>query len=194
MQINPIFFLLIIPALLAWLAQARVRRVYDNNEGMINQHQISGLKAARQLLDTNKLQDVSIEVIPGRLTDHYDPTTKTLRLSKNIASSQSITVLGIVVHEVAHVFQVAEGYFLMRLRTSMALRINTFTQWSAFIFIGGILFRIPLLMALAGFFMFGLLVFTLVTLPVERNASIRALTILEEANLIKEDEKVPVKQ
>ncbi len=194
MNINPVYLLILIPALLAWFAHARVRKVYENHSETSNKHNVSGKDAARQLLDRHELSKVNIESVSGDLTDHYDPITKTLRLSKDIAFSESITALGIVAHEVGHAIQDAEGYYLMRLRTSMALRISAAAQWSTVIFIGGIIFRIPALMVVAGLLMFGLLVFTLVTLPVERNASKRAINMLEHTNLIREDEKSAVRQ
>ncbi len=194
MIINPVYFLILIPALLAWLVHARVRKIYEINEDRFSKQDIIGRDAARKLLDRHGLNKVNIERVAGSLTDHYDPVTKTLRLSKNVASSQSITALGIVAHEVGHAIQDFEGYYLMRLRTSMALRISTATQWSSIIFIGGFIFRIPVLMIIAGLFLFVLLLFTLVTLPVERNASTRALKMLQDDKLIREDEKSAVRQ
>jgi uncharacterized protein len=194
MTINPIYFLILIPALLAWFAQARVRKVYEINEAKPNRQQVNGLDAARRLLAFHYLKDVSVETVPGKLSDHYDPASKTMRLSNEVATSRSITSLGIVAHEVGHAIQDAEGYHFMRLRTSMASRISVAAQWSSFVFLGGILFRIPVLMVLAGVFMFAMLLFTLVTLPVERDASKRALKSLEQTGLVAGDEAKGVRQ
>jgi uncharacterized protein len=194
MSINPLYLLILIPALLAWYAQARVRKVYAIHEARPNKQQISGEEVARRLLSYHGLGNVSIELVPGKLTDHYDPRTKTMRLSNDVASARSITSLGIVAHEVGHATQDAQGYHFIRLRTSMARRISVAAQWSSFVFLGGIVFRIPVLMALAGIFMAGMLLFTLVTLPVERDASNRALQSLESTGLAVGDESKAVRQ
>jgi uncharacterized protein len=194
MNINPIYLLILISALLAWFAQARVRKVYQINEAKPNRQQVNGLDVANRLLAFHELKDVSVETVPGELSDHYDPVTKTMRLSNEVATSRSITSLGIVAHEVGHAVQDVEGYHFMRLRTSMARHISVAAQWSSFVFLGGILFRIPVLMVLAGVFMFAMLLFTLVTLPVERDASKRALKSLEQTGLVSGDEAKGVRQ
>ncbi|MBZ0292925.1 MAG: zinc metallopeptidase [Anaerolineae bacterium] len=194
MAFNPLYLLLIVPALLAWLAQARVRKVYDRYGKLANRRNVDGLEVAQRLLSAYGLTDVKIERTPGYLTDHYDPQAKTLRLSDGIANADSITALGVVAHEVGHAIQDAEGYRFMQLRTKMGERVNQVAQWVSFAFIGGMLLGIPILMALSGLFLGVLVVFTLVTLPVERDASNRALTALQQAGLAGVEESRSVRE
>lgn len=193
MPFDPIYLLILVPGLLAMWAQRRVRRVYDKNLTEHSHTGTTGREAAKYLLERYGLQDVKIESIEGRLTDHYDPEQNILRLSAEVSNSDSITALGIVAHEVGHAVQDAEGYRFMRLRTFMAQRISSATRWSSFVFLGAMIFRIPALMTLAGAFMLGMLIFTIVTLPVERDASKRALKSLKEAGLIVDEENKSVR-
>lgn len=193
MSFNPIYLLIFLPGLLAMWAQARVRRVYDKNLTKRNRMGSTGLETAEILLDHYGLQKVKIESIEGRITDHYDPEKNVLRLSEEVSNSRSITALGIVAHEVSHAAQDAEGYRFMRLRTYLAQRIGSAARWTSFVFLGAMLFRIPALMTLASVFMLGMLVFTVVTLPVERDASNRALASLKQAGLIVDEESKPVR-
>lgn len=193
MTFNPLYLLILLPGLLAMWAQARVRRVYDKNLTKSNRTGSTGLETAEKLLDYYGLENVKIESIEGRLTDHYDPEKNVLRLSEEVSNSRSITSLGIVAHEVGHAAQDAEGYRFMRLRTYLAQRISGAARWTSLVFLGAMLFRIPALMTLAGVFMLGMLVFTIVTLPVERDASNRALASLKRAGLIIDEESKPVR-
>ena len=135
-----------------------------------------------------------IERVPGCLTDHYDPQANILRLSDGGAIGQAITALGIVAHEVSHAAQDVEDYHFMRLRTGLAQRVGQVTQWSSIAFIGGWILGIPVLMALSGLIMAAMLILSLVTLPVERNASDRAIKSLEQSGLAVEEEKAGVRQ
>jgi Zn-dependent membrane protease YugP len=185
---NPLYLLLIVPALLGLYAQRRVRAIYEQYGASPNGLGVSGLEAAKRLLSHHGLTQVDIERTPGHLTDHYDPRAKVLRLSDGVAHGQSVTALGIVAHEVGHAVQDAEGYRLMRARTFLAHRVGQMTQWSSFIFIGGMLFGVPILMGLGGVLLAGLTLFALVTLPVERNASERALVSLQQTGLTETEE------
>lgn len=191
---NPLYLLLIVPALLGWYAQTRVQAAYEKFAARPNSRGASGQEAAKALLAFHGLAGVAIERTPGHLTDHYDPQAKTLRLSDGVANGKSITSLGIVAHEVGHAVQEAEGYRFMRLRTQMAGRLSLMTQWSSFAFLGGMLFGIPILMALSAVILAALVIFSLVTLPVERNASDRALVSLEQTGLAEAVEREGVRQ
>ncbi|MGD2206553.1 MAG: zinc metallopeptidase [Anaerolineae bacterium] len=182
------YLLLIVPALLTWFAQARVRKVYEEHGERENGRGATGLEVARDLLSRHGLDGVTVERAAGHLTDHYDPQAKTLRLTDGVANGRSVTALSIVGHEVGHAVQDAEGYRFMRLRTRMSKVVSQVAQWSSLAFVGGMLFGIPLLMGLSGLIMAGLVVFTLVTLPVERDASNRALKMLEGAGLASPEE------
>lgn len=191
---NPRYLLLIVPGLLAWFAQARVRDVYEKYGGRKNSRGITGLEAARHLLSHHGLSDVTVERAEGHLTDHYDPESNTLHLSDSVANTDSITALGIVAHEVGHAVQDAEGYRLMRVRTKMGQGLSAAARWGSFAFIGGMLFDVPILMVVSGAFLAALTVFALLTLPVERNASDRAMAMLEETNLAGDEERRGVRR
>ncbi len=180
---SPWYWLIIATALLGWYAQRRVRQVYDEYSANPNSREVSGLEAARLLLSYYGLGKVSIEQAQGQLTDHYDPQSKILRLSDGVANGRSVTSLGIVAHEVSHAAQDAEGYRFMRWRGAMANRLSQLTQLSGAVFVGGILFGFTPLMYLGGVMLAALTLFGLVTLPVEYNASRRALASLEDTGL-----------
>jgi hypothetical protein len=183
-----------VPGLLAWFAQARVRNVYEEYGGRRNSRGVTGLEAAKQLLAHHGLSDVTVERAEGRLTDRYDPEKEALHLTESVANTDSVTALGIVAHEVAHAVQDAEGYRLMRARTKMGQRLSVAARWGSFAFIGGMLFDVPILMVVSGVFLAALTVFALVTLPVERNASKRALAMLEETGLAADEERQGVQR
>jgi hypothetical protein len=191
---NPLYLLLILPALLGWYAQTRVRDVYEKFADRPNKCGVSGQEAAKSLLAYHRLAGVAVERTSGHLTDHYDPQEKKLRLSDGVANGKSITSLGIVAHEVGHAAQESEGYHFMRLRTQMAGRLSQLTQWTSFAFLGGMLFSIPILMALSALILAALVIFSVVTLPVERNASDRALASLEQTGLAQAEEREGVRQ
>jgi uncharacterized protein len=180
---NPLYLLLILPALLGWYAQSRVRRSYDEYGKRPSSRGSTGLEVARHLLAHHGLNEVGVERAEGHLADHYDPQTKTLHLSDAVANGSSVTSMGIVAHEVAHAVQDAEGYRFMRVRTTAANRLSVAAQWSSFIFLGGMVFGNPLLMALGGGLLAAMVIFSVITLPVERNASDRALKMLEQTGL-----------
>jgi uncharacterized protein len=191
---NPLYLLLIVPALLGWYAQSHVRRVYDEYGKRPSSRGSTGREVARYLLAHHGLNGMVIERAEGHLTDHYDPHTKTLRLSDAVATGSSVTSMGIVAHEVGHAVQDAEGYRFMRVRTTAANRLSVAAQWSSFIFLGGMVFGIPLLMALGGALLAAMVLFSVITLPVERNASDRALKMLEQTGLAGVAERQGVKK
>lgn len=180
---NPLYLLLFIPAIGAWVARDKVRKAYDRHSKTPTRAGLTGVEVAQRLLDYHGLTGVTVETTPGTLTDHYDLDARVLRLSEGIAEADSITALGIVAHEVGHAVQAAESYRFMRLRTRLGGRVNQAAQWISFAFIGGMWFNIPVLMLFSGLFLAALVLFTLVTLPVERDASKRALTLLQQAGL-----------
>jgi uncharacterized protein len=194
MSFNPLYLLLIVPMLLAWWSQAKVRKIYEDFGAKPNQHGYSGEEIARRLLVHHGISDVKVERAAGYLTDHYDPQANILRLSDGVANGKSITALGIVAHEVGHAVQDAENYHFMRLRSYLAQRVGQVTQWSSIAFIGGWIFGVPILMAFSGLIMAAMLILSLVTLPVERNASERALKSLEQIGLAVGEESSAVRR
>lgn len=202
-------YLLLIPALiLAIYAQIKVRSAYARGSQIMARGSISGAEAAVIILRNSGIYDVGTEAISGRrrtsgvriertmgqLTDHYDPRSRVLRLSPDVYSGRSVAALGIAAHESGHAIQHAVGYFPLHLRTSI-YPLASFGSWLAFpIFFLGFLFRSPSMMDL-GILVFSLAVmFTVITLPVEFNASSRALSLLRSNNIVGSDELPYVKK
>lgn len=182
---NPTYYLFALPALLLGLyAQYKVRRAYQKQQRVRNMNNLSGYEAAQRLLTMNGLGNVSVHEAAGELSDHYDPRNKTLHLSAGVARSPSVAALGIVAHEVGHAMQDQEDYAPLKLRSGMVPIVQIGSWLGPIIFIGGMLLPIPNL-SLIGLFLFsGTLVFALVTLPVEFNASRRAVEMLSRGGLI----------
>ncbi len=191
---DPLYFIFALPALLlALYAQFKVQSAYGRYSRIRNRLGIEGVRAAEILLRHNGLYGVRIEGIPGRLTDHYDPRSKTLRLSAEVARLPSIASLGIVAHEVGHATQDAENYLPLKLRAGLVPLVNLGSWLGPIFFVVGWLLNAFDLAAL-GLILFSLgAVFALVTLPVEFNASRRALRMLKETGLISSDELKGVK-
>ena len=176
---NPTYLLFALPALLlAFYAQMKVQSAYNKYLRVENWRGLSGSDVARHLLQATGLYNVKVEGTRGRLTDHYDPRSKTLRLSSQVANGRSIAATSIVAHEIGHALQDARGYAPLKLRAGL-VPAATLASW-----LGPILFFLGLFvhrnMAWLGVGLFGLAaVFTLITLPVEFNASRRALELLK---------------
>ena len=187
---NPMYYLFAMPALLLGMyAQYKVRSSYSKYQEIANRHGITGMEAARRLLGNHGMHGVSVNETRGHLTDHYDPRNNSLHLSSGVARSASVAALGIVAHEVGHAMQKQDNYFPMRIRSGLVPMVRI-GSW-----LGPILFMIGLLMAgetlaLAGLLLFsGTLVFSLVTLPVEFNASRRAMAMLKQSGLVSSSEE-----
>jgi Zn-dependent membrane protease YugP len=191
---DPLYFIFALPALLlALYAQFKVQSAYGRYSRIRNRLGIEGVRAAEILLNHNGLYGVRIEGIPGKLTDHYDPRSKTLRLSAGVASVPSIASLGIVAHEVGHATQDAENYLPLKLRVGLVPLVNLGSWLGPTLFLVGWLLNAFDLAAL-GLILFSLgAVFALVTLPVELNASKRALKMLQETGLVSSEELGGVK-
>ena len=176
--------LLVLPLVLIWYAQSRVRRIFQQEDQVQNAEGITGLEAARELLHEADLYQVSIEIRSGPFSDQYNPMTKILRLSPRTARRDSTLAVGIAGHEVGHAIQDAEGYTLMRVHNLLARWLMVLSTVSPIAFIGGFIFGNLLLMILAVGILALQLVFAFVTLPLERNASKRALQLLEQRGVI----------
>lgn len=151
-------------------------------------------KVAAELMQKNGGMGVRVERTSGTLTDHYDPKTETLRLSDSVYDSDSVAALGVAAHEAGHALQKAEGYPLLMFRTAIVPVVNIGSQLAWPIFLGGLIFSFEPLLFI-GIVLFGLVVlFSLVTLPVELDASRRALTHLTAGGYITADEAPGVKR
>lgn len=171
-------------------AQYRVSSAYSKYSKVANMHGVSGIEAARSLLQSSGLSGVNIEKTPGRLTDHYDPRSKVLRLSADVYNSPSVAALGIVAHEVGHAVQDKKGYAPMRVRAALVPAASLGTNLGYIIIVlGFILYAFGATFGYSlvwiGILLFAAAVlFTLVTLPVEYNASHRAREMLRSTGLV----------
>ena len=181
--------ILIIPA----IAHFKIKSNYNKYLNEENSKNLSGQEIARKILDKNNLKDVYVVEVPGNLTDHYDPRRKTVRLSPDVFHGTSVASASIAAHECGHAIQDKENYFFLKIRTLIFPIVNIATSISYFILMIGIIAQLFDLIyfgiALTGA---GLL-FQLVTLPVEFDASKRAKSELEHLSLITNDEEYSVK-
>ena len=172
--------ILVIPGLLLGLyAQFKVKSTFDRYSRVRTKSGLTAEAAARMLLSRGGSTNVTISRVNGSLTDHYDPSSKSLRLSDSVYGSDSVAAVGVAAHECGHALQEHDGYGLLKLRTALVPVVNIGSSLYLPIFMAGLLFSWePLQMV--GILCFGLtLLFSLVTLPVEINASKRALGMLE---------------
>ena len=195
MFFDPSWFLFAIPPLLLGLwAQSRMRSAYGKYSKVKSARNITGAQAARYLLDANGLQHVAVERIAGQLTDHYDPRSKTLRLSQGVYETPSLAAVGVAAHEAGHALQDRDKYGPLVLRSAMVPAVNIGTMLGPILFIIGFLLAgassmLGTSLAWLGIGLFGLAaVFSIVTLPVEFNASKRAKVVLAGEGLLSAEE------
>ena len=184
MFFDPRYLIFALPGLLlAFYAQMRVKSAYKKYTRVPNQRRLTGLEAAQIILGPEGLNHVSIEGTRGELTDHYDPRTKKLRLSAGVAKQPSVAALAIVAHEIGHALQDNQGYAPLRLRGAIVPAVKVSSWVAPVLFFIGFLFGMTSI-AWLGVILFGLgAVFSLVTLPVEFNASRRGLQLLQTYHL-----------
>ncbi|WP_299299088.1 zinc metallopeptidase [uncultured Fretibacterium sp.] len=181
--------LLLIPALLLSLwAQMRVRSTFERFSQVQARGGVTGAQVARMLLDRFGLSSVPVNHVQGNLTDHYDPRDRTLSLSDSVYSSSSIAAIGVAAHEVGHAIQHSEGYAPLMFRNRVAPVVGLVSNMAIPLFFIGLLMRGQFLMNLGIVLFLGAVVFHLVTLPVEYNASSRAITILNGTGALAQDE------
>ena len=179
--------LVLIPAILfALWAQSRVKSTYAKYSKEFAS--LTGAEAARMVLEMNGVNDVAIEAVSGELTDHYDPTTNTIRLSKGVYNVTSVAAVGIAAHEAGHAVQYAMGYGPIKLRTAIIPVTNIGSTLSWPLLLIGLALGSEML-ASAGVLLFcAVVLFQLVTLPVEFNASNRALHTLSASGYLQEEQ------
>jgi len=189
MFFDPRYFLFMLPAFaLALYAQTRVKNTYAKMSQIPSENHLTGAQVARRLLDSQGLNEVRIEHVPGELTDHYDPREKVLRLSDGVYASYSVAAQGIVAHETGHALQDRENYAYLKLRGAIvpAVNIGSNLGW-VLLFVG--LFTQAIGIAWLGVALFSLgTVFALITLPVEFDASNRAMKLLASNQLVSRSE------
>ena len=180
---DPTVLLLIPGLILALYAQLKVSSTYARYKKVHSGTGLTGAQIARQILDTNGCGSVRIERVPGSLTDHYDPENGVLRLSEEVYASRSIAALGVAAHEAGHAIQDATDYGPMRIRATLVPVANIGSSAAIPLFMLGLIFSWEPLLKI-GILCFSLAVlFYLVTLPVEFNASGRAVALLSSGYL-----------
>ncbi|WP_206458947.1 zinc metallopeptidase [Anaerovorax sp. IOR16] len=183
----------LIPAMIfAMYAQAKVKSAYSQYAKVRNRKGITGAQAARLLLDKNGLSDVRIEMIQGRLSDHYDPRKRVMRLSSAVYNDASIASVSIAAHETGHAIQHGLGYMPLSIRNTIAPVVSLVSNLAwPLLLIGLFMGNSPqgsLLFNLGILFFCGAVVFQAITLPVEFNASHRAIVQMQEKNIIYPEE------
>lgn len=186
--------LAIIVILIPLIAQIGVSSNYQKYKRVKNTKELTGYDVARKILDENGLEDIYIVETRGELTDHYDPTKKVVRLSSDIYHGKTVAAMSVAAHECGHAVQDKEGYTFMRIRSAIFPIVNVATSISYWIILLGFLFELLDLIYIGiALTCLGLL-FQIVTLPVEFDASKRAGVFLKEYNLATEDESKGVKK
>ena len=184
MLFDPTFILVLPAMILALYAQNRVTSTFQKYSRVRSDAGISGSQAARRILDTAGLTNVAVELTEGTLSDHYDPRTKKVRLSRDVYQSSSLAALGVAAHEVGHAIQDARGYVPLQLRSNLFPVASIGTQMAFPLFFLGLIFAFDALMLIGIWFFIAALVFQVVTLPVEFNASARAIQLLQGQGMI----------
>lgn len=187
---DPLYFLFLIPALaLVIIAQVWVKSSYNKYAKVYNQRGLTGREAAQAVLDRAGLHHIRIERVAGKLTDHYDPRAQVIRLSPEVYNTPSIAAVGIAAHEAGHAVQHATGYAGIKVRNAILPISNHGPTLGIFLLLIGAVFNFPVLIYFGiALFSFAFL-FQLVTLPVEFNASRRALAAIKETGLLTEEER-----
>lgn len=186
---DPTYILVLIGAVLCLAAQAKVSMTYGKYEKVRSRTGMTGAQAAQRILEMSGIYDVRIERVSGRLTDHYDPTGKVLRLSDATYASGSVAAIGVAAHECGHAVQHHKGYGPLRLRSALVPAANIGSKAGIPLIILGALLGMNQILIQIGIWVFALAVlFQVVTLPVEFDASKRALAMLDGYGLMDREE------
>ena len=192
------WILLILAIISPLIASLNVNSTFKKYSQIRSERGMTGAEAARQLLLDNGITDVAIEPIPGSLTDHYDPRSNTIHLSQSVYGSDSVAAVGVAMHEAGHALQYAQNYAPVRLRNAIVKSTNICSHGSSILIMLGILFSAKGLggtLLDIGIILFcAVIFFQLVTLPVEFNASGRAVRSLAQGGILSAEEQAGVKK
>ena len=184
------YIILVIPAMILSLwAQHKVKSTYKKYSQVSNTKRITGAQAAQIVLSSYGISDVNIECIPGELTDHYAPKAKSIRLSKDVFSGSSIAAIGVACHEAGHAAQHAEAYLPIKIRNLMIPVCNIGSMLGVPLALVGYFFGFQSLISIGLLLYAAIALFHVVTLPVELNASHRAIRVISDNNLLFDDEQ-----
>lgn len=188
-------YLILVPALILSIwAQSKISSTFNKYSKIYSSKGYTGSQVARMILDSNGLVEVRIERVAGNLTDHYDPRDRVLRLSENVYSSTSVASIGVAAHEVGHAIQHQQEYRPLIIRNNIVPVVNISSSASWVIFFIGIIMGLPFLTNIGIVLFSAVVLFQLITLPVEFNASNRAIKILEDKSILYENEIVGAKK
>ncbi len=184
------YIILVVPVIIASLIiQSRLKSTYAKYSKINNAKNLTGAQAAQMVLNYYGIYNVRIEGVSGTLSDHYDPTKNVIRLSDGVFNSTSVAAVGVACHEAGHAAQHAQGYAPIKVRNAILPVCNIGSTLSMPLLIAGLIFSFePLIWIGIGFFSF-VSIFQLITLPVEFNASRRALSVIESNGLLSFEEK-----
>jgi Zn-dependent membrane protease YugP len=189
------YLVLVVPTLILSLwAQFMVKSTFAKYSHVMCSKRISGQNAATLLLRANSINDVKIEPVSGSLTDHYDPSHKVLRLSQPVYNEVSISAVGVAAHEAGHAIQHALSWGPLALRSILVPVANIGSMFGPWIAMAGIFLSMPMLLNIGIFLFAGAVLFYVITLPVEFDASARAIAILRNNNVLTKDELKGVKK
>lgn len=193
MLLDPIYWVVMgVTLVLSLWTSSRVKSTFARFAQVPSRHGLSGAQVAKAILSAHGVHDVTVEPVAGNLTDHYDPSAKTLRLSEGVYQSTSVAALGVAAHEVGHAIQHAERYAALQFRSAIVPLVGIGSNLGIWVMILGLGMGAAsgsMTMAWIGLAMFAsTAVFTLVTLPVEFDASKRALVTLQSAGILASDE------
>jgi Zn-dependent membrane protease YugP len=195
MNFDYYYLILVVPTLLLSLwAQIMVKSTFAKYSKISCSKRITGQDSAALLLKANNIRDVQIEATGGSLTDHYDPSSKRLRLSQPVYNVNSIAAVGVAAHETGHAIQHALSWGPLVLRSTLVPVANIGSMFGPWIAMAGIFLAMPLLLNIGIFLFAGAVLFYLITLPVEFDASARAIAILRSNNVLTHDELKGVKK
>ena len=181
--------LVILSLIISVAASVNVKASFKKWSRVRNSRGLTGAEAARQMLAQHGISNVAIEPVPGSLTDHYDPTSQTIRLSQDVYNSDSVAAVGVAMHEAGHAVQYAQDYAPVKFRHAIVKSTNISSMVSYLLVVLGVIFSSYNLLTLGIVFFLAVVFFQLVTLPVEFNASIRAVRTLEDSMLLEADER-----
>jgi hypothetical protein len=190
MFFDPLYMILAIPGLiLAMIAQAMTKSTFSKYAKYGASSGLTGAQAAQRMLQSQGIMNVDIEPVRGFLSDHFDPRTNTLRLSPDVYNSQSLSAIGVACHEAGHALQKATHYAPLGLRTALVPAAQFGSSFAYIIFIAGFFLRMSMLVNLGLLLFTAAVAFTLITLPVEWNASSRAKKLMVSAGIVSPQEK-----
>jgi uncharacterized protein len=182
-------FIILIPALiLSFWAQMKINSTFEKYSRVYSMNGFTGAQAARMLLDAKGFYDIPVEVVPGKLTDHYDPAHRVMRLSHDVFYGTSVASIGVAAHETGHAIQHKSNYAPLTIRNSIVPLVNISSNLSWGLFLLGIVLGWGGLINIGIILFSAVVLFQLITLPVEFNASNRALAILGEKHILYGDE------